>query len=652
MYLVNSIYNMMKEIRLKEYGVLLYRLLLAYLFYFIARVLFYLFYSEIIPIDGIGEFFKLTYYGFAFDTTAILYVNALFIVLSVFPLFINTRRSYQKFLFYVYFLFNGIGYSLNFIDMGYYSFSRMRLTMAVKSVVENEQNYLELLGRFAIDYWYLPLLFIGLLFLWIKAYQLISIKPKIIQNVFGYLLFSFLGFAIIGVLTIGGIRGGDFRTSTRPINMLDASKHVRTPNQADLVLNSTFSFLRTLGKTDEFKIPNWVSDKVIEARIKPIKKYERKVAKKPNIVIFIIESLGREYWGCMNQNTDIPNFQSHTPFLDSLATKGYVFDNAFANGRQSIHGMSSILAGIPSFKVAFTSSPYAKQSITSIVSIANEMGYDTSFYHGAANGSMGFLGFGNILGFNHYYGRTEYNNDEDFDGVWGIWDEPFLQFMEKTIDKTPQPFLATIFTVSSHHPFQIPEKYKDKFKEGKIPMHKCVEYTDFSIQKFFEQAKKEDWFYNTIFAFTADHPNQIYYDKYKKAMNRFAVPILFYSPNPDLVGIGKSNAIAQQIDIYPTLVDLMGYNKPFRSWGRSLLSDKNEIPRAINSTGLGVYQMIQGDYIYVFDGEKITGIYSIDDKELSNNLVDSSLPKEVEQGKEDIKAFIQDYMDRIISKKM
>ena len=89
-----------------------------------------------------------------------------------------------------------------------------------------------------------------------------------------------------------------------------------------------------------------------------------------------------------NRNTEIENFVSYTPFFDSLATQSLIATNAFANGRQSIHGMSSVLAGIPSLKDAFTSSPYSNQKIQSIVSVSNEMGYDTSFFHGAPNGSM------------------------------------------------------------------------------------------------------------------------------------------------------------------------------------------------------------------------------------------------------------------------
>lgn len=163
--------------------------------------------------------------------------------------------------------------------------------------------------------------------------------------------------------------------------------------QANVVLNSVFSFFRTID-TNNFKEVHFVNQNFIDENIKPYKLYKSETKSKPNVVIFILESFGREYSGAFNKRKNIKNFESYTPFFDSLATKSLIFPNAFANGRQSIHGMSSVLAGIPSLADAFTSSPYSNQKIQSIVSVCNEMGYDTSFFHGAPNGSMGFLGFG------------------------------------------------------------------------------------------------------------------------------------------------------------------------------------------------------------------------------------------------------------------
>ncbi|HBK70532.1 MAG TPA: sulfatase, partial [Flavobacteriaceae bacterium] len=358
---------------------------------------------------------------------------------------------------------------------------------------------------------------------------------------------------------------------------------------------------------------------------------------------------GREYLGAFNKDMDIENYVSYTPFLDSLAAHSLIYTNAFANGRKSIHGMSSILAGIPSFTDAFTSSPYAKQKIQSLVSCVEEIGYTTSFFHGAANGSMGFLGFGNILGLDEYYGRTEFNNDKEFDGFWGIWDEPFLQYMKEELDQKKTPFFSTVFTLSSHEPYIVPDKYDGEFPKGNVPMHQCVGYTDYAFKKFFNAAKKEAWFENTIFIITADHGNQVYYKKeYHKVMNRNTVPILFYTPDESLKGVSKD--LAQQIDIYPTILDMVGYDKSFRSWGRSLIGDKEIKPFAMNHSGVQ-YQLQRGNYICTFDGNKTIGFFDINDKGLEHNLIHQR-NKEMDTIEEVCKAFLQDYYERIVDRKL
>ena len=638
--------------RFKEYKILAYRIILAYLFYFIARILFYLYNVDLLHVSSLSEFLKIYYYGIAFDTTAILYINALFIVLSILPFGINTDKNYQKFLFYLYFIFNLIAYSTNFIDFIYYKYNFSRSTWAVLDTLENETNKSNMFFRFIISYWHVYLLFILLAFLWVFLYKKVKLAQLIYpKNKLNYFISSIVGFLIIGILMIGGIRGGDFKKSTRPINLVDANRHVTKPEQADLVLNTPFAIIRTINKNSFKKKKYNISELKINSYFQPIKQYlnKRKKKNKPNIVLIITESLGREYLGAFNKDMDIENYVSYTPFLDSLAAHSLIYTNAFANGRKSIHGMSSILAGIPSFTDAFTSSPYAKQKIQSLVSCVEEIGYTTSFFHGAANGSMGFLGFGNILGLDEYYGRTEFNNDKEFDGFWGIWDEPFLQYMKEELDQKKTPFFSTVFTLSSHEPYIVPDKYDGEFPKGNVPMHQCVGYTDYAFKKFFNAAKKEAWFENTIFIITADHGNQVYYKKeYHKVMNRNTVPILFYTPDESLKGVSKD--LAQQIDIYPTILDMVGYDKSFRSWGRSLIGDKEIKPFAMNHSGVQ-YQLQRGNYICTFDGNKTIGFFDINDKGLEHNLIHQR-NKEMDTIEEVCKAFLQDYYERIVDRKL
>jgi phosphoglycerol transferase MdoB-like AlkP superfamily enzyme len=640
---------MQKNFRLKEYKTLFYRLLLAYVFYFVARILFYLYNADLLKVDTFSDFASLCYYGLAFDTTAILYVNLLFIVISILPFWKNTTPKYQKFLVYLYFGFNLLAYATNFIDFIYYKYTFARTTIVALSVLEHETNKTTLFLSFIVDYWHVLVLFLIASAIWIFLYKKVKVRDFTPSNKITYFGGSLIGFLIIVTLIIGGIRGGDFKKSTRPINILDASRHVKNIVHSDLVLNTPFAIIRTLF-SNSFKKTNFsdVTPAVILEKVQPIKQYHNNPPVKPNIVVLIVESFGREYIGAFNKKSGIPDYKSHAPFLDSLSQHSMIFTNAYANGRQSIHGMSSVLAGIPSFKDAFTSSPYPKQKIESLVSTLESEGYNTSFFHGATNGSMGFLGFGNILGIDAYYGRTEFNDDSQFDGFWGIWDEPFLQFMKKTLDQKTTPFFASVFTVSSHEPYNIPEKYKSRFLEGGVPIHKCAEYTDFALKRFFTEAKKSAWYNNTIFVLVADHANQIFYSEYEKPINRYAIPIIIYKPNSNYVGVDDD--WAQQIDIYPTILDMIGYQKPFRSWGRSLLDKKSSMPFVMNSTGT-IYQFARGNYICTFDGKNAIGFYDKNDKALTNNLI-SERNVEMNDLELSCKAFVQDYMQRVIDKKL
>jgi phosphoglycerol transferase MdoB-like AlkP superfamily enzyme len=632
--------------RYSEYKALVYRIGLAYVFYFLARALFFLYNRDLIDAGGFFGFLKLAWHGIAFDTTAILYVNALFIVFSILPLYINASKGWQVFLFYLYFATNLIAYATNFVDFIYYRYNFGRSTIAMTESVAHESNKWLLFSGFLVRYWHVFLLFFALSFLWIYLYRKYKVVFSGVRSHVVYWTTSIAVFLLVATLCVGGIRG-DFKKSTRPINLLDASRYVTQSAQADVVLNTPFAIIRTMF-SNSFEKVNLVSQQTIDSLVIPIKQYRNNPPSRPNVVIFILESNGKEYYGCLNKDMHIPNFESFTPFVDSLAQHSLIFTDAYSNGYKSIHAMSSILAGIPSFKDAFTSSPYPKQPTESLVSVLKSLGYSTSFYHGAPNGSMGFLGYANILGIGRYYGKTEYNNDADFDGVWGIWDEPFFQYFERGLTCEKQPFMATIFSVSSHEPYKVPAKYEGKFPKGHVNIHQCIGYTDFALRKFFDKAKREPWFSNTIFVLVGDHGNTIYYDAYKKEANKNSVAMLIYRPDGKYAGVNKD--FAQQIDLYPTILDMIGYDKPFRSWGRSLIGD-NKVPPFVVRYSANTYQFFCGNYICTFDGKKAIGFYDKSDRGLTKNLI-GRRNAEMDAIELRCKAFIQDYMERVIDKKL
>lgn len=482
--------------------------------------------------------------------------------------------------------------------------------------------------------------------LWIFIYLRIKVRYFNIEKKILYVVYSIVILLFITLLANIAIRG-DYHFKTRPQGIVEANKFVTKLKHADAVLNTPFTIIRTLGKTN-FNVNYDIDSTYIYNEIKPIKQYQPLDFSQPdmNVVVIILESFGREYIGHFNQDLNIPNYKSYTPFIDSLANHSLTFQNSFANGYKSLHAMSSILSGIPSFQVAYTSSPYVNQPVESLISVLNKKGYHTSFFHGAPNASMGFQGYGNILGIDQYFGMNEYDNSVDYDGYWAIWDEEYLQFMAKNLRTFQSPFCATFFSATSHEPFVIPEKYKNVFKNGDIPIHKGIRYTDYSLKKFFETAKKQSWYKNTLFVITADHCNQVFYDEYYKPINRLAIPIIFYHPDEKI--IGKKLEFANQIDIYPTVLHWLGYDKPFRSWGRSLLVQA-ENPFHIAMIGNNYFWQ-EDDYMFVFNGQEITEIYHAEsDKAMTKNLINSV---KYENYEKHIKAFIQDYFQRMRTKNM
>ena len=288
-------------------------------------------------------------------------------------------------------------------------------------------------------------------------------------------------------------------------------------------------------------------------------------------------------------------------------------------------------------------------------SIAPELrnrGYATAFFHGADNESLGFSAFTRQAGFEEYYGQDEFYADPrfggkaEFDGTWGVWDEPFLQFFCAKLSEMPQPFVGAVFTLSSHHPFKVPEKYAGRFTdEGKHELHKCNKYADFAIHEFFESARKQPWFNNTIFVIVADHTSsKRTHAEYKAHMGDFLIPILFYDPSGELPR-GRQKGIAQQIDIMPTLLNYLGYDRKYVAFGKDLLNTPAEETWAFNWNDLPTY--IKGDYILTFDGEQVISLYNFrTDPFMNNNLKGRGLPEEEDMTLH-VKAVLQSYLSRM-----
>ena len=408
--------------------------------------------------------------------------------------------------------------------------------------------------------------------------------------------------------------------------------------------------IRTIGKKP-FVVPAYYKDEAaMEAVYTPVHTPADSVQFRPlNVVVFIMESFGKEYIGALNKDLDGGAYKGYTPFLDSLISESLTFEYSFANGHKSIDGMPSVLSGIPMFVEPFFLTPASMNKVSGIGGELRKKGYYTAFFHGAENGSMGFEAFSRATGFQDYYGRTEYNNDDDFDGRWAIWDEEFFQFFADELSSFRQPFAAALFSASSHHPFVIPKRYAGKFPKGTLPIHQCIGYSDYALKRFFEKASHEPWFNNTLFVITADHTNQTEHPEYMTESGTFAVPVIFYQPGSTLKG--HIDAIAQQIDIMPTVLGYLGYDKPYISFGCDLLATPTNQTSAVNYIG-GVYQYHKGRYLLQFDGKESVALYDfVSDRLLEHNLL-GTLPEMQSSMESELKAIIQQYMTRMNTDKL
>ena len=640
----------MKQVLNRIYSPLLavlWNLLLVYFVYQIARLEYY-----VENRDYLSYTWDIFQGGLLFDTSAILYTNALYVVMMLFPLHWKENKIYHKVCQWLFVVVNSITFAINLADSVYFRYTMRRTTTTVFEEFSNEGNLGSIIGTEFLNHWYLVLLFALVVFLLWRCYVEPSINSHSMKW-WRYDVACLLSLLLFAPFCVAGMRGG-FTTAVRPITISNANQYASRPVDAALALNTPFALIRSIGK-NVFVVPHYFSDeKALASMYTPIHTPNDSAAVvKKNVVVLIVESFGREYIGALNKDLEGGKYKGYTPYVDALIGKSTTFQYSFCNGRKSIDGMPSVLSSIPMFVEPFILTPSSMNDYTGLADILGQEGYETAFFHGAQNGSMGFQAFAQKTGFKHYFGRTEYEaakGTDDFDGTWAIWDEPFLQYYAEEMGKMKQPFMTAVFTASSHHPFVIPEQYKQQFPEGKLEIQKCIRYTDMAIGKFFETASKQPWFENTIFVLTSDHTNMSDHDYYQTDLGGFCSPIIIYEPShPEGQVIDK---IAQHIDILPTVLGMLGYQKPYFGFGIDLLNTPSEDTWAVNYLS-GIYQYVRNGYVLQFDGQKTKGIYSLSDSLMQQNLIHQpSVVSHQSQMERELKAIIQQYMERMTQNRL
>ena len=626
--------------------IMLRNLVVVYAVFFICHPVFIWYNWNSLQGELSGMIWPMLKGSLVFDTSGIMYISALYILLMMLPLHFKERLWYYRMAKVILVVMTSAAIFANIADTVYFPYTGCRSTLQVFNEFSNESNgeLFAIMMRGLLDNWYLVLLFAVIVWILCKLIKL----PSVLQfhKVFVYYIVRTVCLLISAVCILAGIRGG-LAHNIRPITMSNAYQYVNTPAQAAAILNTPFCVIRTLGNED-LKVPSYFSQEELESIYTPVISPDSTATFRPmNVVVFILESFGSEYIGAMNQDTE--GIHDCAPFMDSIISRSLTFETSLANGRKSIDAMPSVLSGIPMLKDhLFLTPTIMSKEITGLAKELGHKGYYSAFFHGADNGSMGFQSFSRVIGYKDYFGMEEfvkepkYGGNSVFDGYWAIWDEEFLQYMCDMIGTFRQPFLASAFTASSHHPYNVPERYNSVFPvEGKLPIYRGIRYSDHALKLFFEKASEQPWFNNTLFVLTADHTNLSEHPDYQSDYGNFRVPIIFYCPSDSLVG--KRNAIAQQSDIFPSILGYLGYDEPVISFGQNLFSTPDDETWASTFQN-GLYSYYKGDYLILFDGETETGLFTYkQDPTLKHNLKGTQPATEQEMLK-NLKALIQQYL--------
>jgi phosphoglycerol transferase MdoB-like AlkP superfamily enzyme len=515
-------------------------------------------YRVLLVFSNIKKFpkFHLTDYfiGAWFDLITIALFFFPFLILSYFPLPDAWEKLRAGLKIPVFFLTTFSIFVFNAWDVAYFSYTAKRTSFDYFVYMLTNTETSSLAGDFILEFWWLILFFV--LSLWFIGRSFLQVKST---NVNWKDKKKWISFVLIlgGSVLIG--RGG---FQLKPIGIIEATNYSSLEN-APAVLNTAFTIVKTWNmKGVEEK--HYFDETKLNAIFNPVQSTNPQtfLPKGTNVCFILLESFGTMYSG--------PNSpESYTPFLDSILGKSMFFEDAIANSRTSMDAVPSVVSSIPAYtNESFILSSYSSNQFQGLPSILKKDGYFSAFFHGANNGSMRFDGFTSAAGFDRYYGRNEYPNDAHFDGNWGIEDHHMLSFAADEMSRFKTPFFSMIFTLSSHHPYTIPTAFKAKVKHGPEPLCATISYVDLALKEFWEKAQKQAWFKHTLFVFCADHvgPTQ---RRDRHSLNwTYRIPIGFYHASMNLPKVPKGK-VFQQIDILPTVLDLLGIKSTYYAFGTS-----------------------------------------------------------------------------------
>ena len=623
-------------------------LLLLLLVYAGLRGLFLVLHGELfqgVPAASLAEAFLR---GVRFDLSAIAFSNVPFLLLALAPGFLFRRPDYRRVLKWVFVAVNSFFVAVMVADLEYFTFTGTRATFDLLQLTTEAAGQLD---QLVVNYAPLVLLAVGLGWLLHRGYpgedggaareggtaaggvqepdpaararpgDTVGGRARLSAAIPGGLIGVGYRLAILALAVVAA-RGGLQKKVLQPMHAFESGNQ----ELGLLTLNSTFTLLQSPLQPELEPLAFFESDEEARAILKApfglrgglngeggarvgaasMSSPGSRLAGRPtagaaapapgasqagpNVVLLILESFATEFWGAANGG------KGYTPFLDTLVPRGIFLSNNFANGRRSIDALPSILLGVPSLAAtSVAQSSYQGNQWKGLGHLLGDAGYHTSFFHGAPKGTMYFDAIAAMAGIAEFHPLERYpreGQERDFDGNWGLYDEPFLQHVADELGRQPTPFFSSVFTISTHQPYRVPPEYEDVLPEGELEIHQSVRYVDLAVQRFFERVQNEPWYDNTLFIITGDHTQPSRSLDHDTFLGRYMVPLLLFHPGMTLPGIDRER-ITQHVDLFPTILDVAGV-EPGRipAFGRSVFA---RVPGEAILRSNGVHWLVRRD---------------------------------------------------------
>jgi phosphoglycerol transferase MdoB-like AlkP superfamily enzyme len=611
--------------------------------YLLLRIGFYAANYGVFAEASAGQTLWAFWHGFRFDLSALLLLNVPFVLLSFVPQY---GRGWQRALRGVFLTLNAPGLALNIIDSQYFKFIGRRTSDELFTITGDIERQA---GQLVWHYWFLLLPFCLLFGLLWYCYPMPAAVPTATapQRPLRRMALAMLEIGLVAALAVLGIRGGLQLKPLRPGHAFVQ----QPPALGHVALNSTFTFIKSIGQKVMERHAFFRSAPALREALAAHYPAPRPASTAPpdNVVILLVESFGSEYNGVEN-----PGQRSYTPFFDSLAQApgALLMREHYANGRRSIESLPAVLAGLPALMESpFITSNFQTDELHGLGELLGRRGYSTSVFHGAQNGTMGFNVFAGKAGMQQYYGLEEYPKgakSPDYDGHWGIFDEPYLQYFARQLSQQRPPFFSTVFTLTSHEPFPVPPQYRGRFAPGQLPIHASIGYTDFALRRFFQTASQQPWYRNTLFVLLADHTSQSLAPDYQNVLGWYKTPLLLFHPARPLPP-ADVHRISQQADVPASVLDFLGFGADARQllpFGYSVF-DRQAPGRALFLSG-GAHYLVHRDYVTELTSDNQVRLYAYRPHELPAEPVANPPAAKVQQYGDELRATVQFFTNGLL----